>query len=214
MAEPLLTVEHLSAGYDDVRVLWDIDFGIEGGIERALRRSHLAQDEVEHAARDIGVALLLRLSVRLDIAPGEHRVVVQHDLEVRDEPLGVGAQTLHHAASEMARAAHAAWQWWMPSQESPFTRLDFAVARIVGRQMMAKLMGKLSQQRRSRLLLEVRETNLDAQLFFRSLGFRAVSVLRGFYEDTPEDAYVMQYRYRMAEVPDVLPFNQITRRAG
>jgi branched-chain amino acid transport system ATP-binding protein len=31
MAEPLLTVEHLSAGYDDVRVLWDIDFGIEGG---------------------------------------------------------------------------------------------------------------------------------------------------------------------------------------
>ena len=97
--------------------------------------------------------------------------------------------------------------------------LNFAVApafrhRGVGRQMMSKLMGKLSQQRRSRLLLEVRETNLDAQLFFRSLGFRAVSVLRGFYDDTPEDAYVMQYRYRMAEVPDVLPFSQVTRRAG
>ncbi len=77
--------------------------------------------------------------------------------------------------------------------------LNFAVAKEyrrhgVGRQMIAKLTGKLSQQRRSRLLLEVRETNLEAQLFFRSLGFRAVSVLRGFYEDTPEDAYVMQYR--------------------
>ena len=78
--------------------------------------------------------------------------------------------------------------------------------------MMSKLMGKLSQQRRSRLLLEVRETNLAAQLFFRALGFRAVSVLRGFYEDTPEDAYVMQYRYRMSEMPDVLPFSQMTVR--
>jgi ribosomal-protein-alanine N-acetyltransferase len=97
--------------------------------------------------------------------------------------------------------------------------LNFAVAsafrrRGAGNQMMSKLMGKLSQQRRSRLLLEVRETNLDAQLFFRALGFRAVSVLRGFYEDTPEDAYVMQYRYRMSEAPVVLPFNQMQRRAG
>ena len=97
--------------------------------------------------------------------------------------------------------------------------LNFAVApefrrRGIGRQMISKLTGKLSQQRRSRLLLEVRETNLDAQLFFRALGFRAVSVLRGFYEDSPEDAYVMQYRYRMAEAPDVVPFSQVTRRAG
>jgi ribosomal-protein-alanine N-acetyltransferase len=97
--------------------------------------------------------------------------------------------------------------------------LNFAVAphyrrHGVGEQMVSKLTGKLSQQRRSRLLLEVRETNLDAQLFFRSLGFRAVSVLRGFYEDTPEDAYVMQYRYRMSEMPDVVPFSQVTRRAG
>ena len=48
--------------------------------------------------------------------------------------------------------------------------------------MMSKLMGKLSQQRRSRLLLEVRETNLDAQLFFRAFGFsrclRPARVLR------------------------------------
>jgi ribosomal-protein-alanine N-acetyltransferase len=97
--------------------------------------------------------------------------------------------------------------------------LNFAVApnyrrQGVGRQMVSKLTGKLSQQRRSRLLLEVRETNLDAQLFFRSLNFRAVSVLRGFYEDTPEDAYVMQYRYRMNEMPDIVPFSQVTRRAG
>jgi ribosomal-protein-alanine N-acetyltransferase len=39
----------------------------------------------------------------------------------------------------------------------------------------------------------VRETNLPAQLFFRSLGFRAISVLKDFYQDTTEDAYLMHY---------------------
>ena len=61
---------------------------------------------------------------------------------------------------------------------------------------VTKLIGKLSPQCRNRILLEVRETNLDAQLFFRDTGFRAISVLRDFYEDTTEDAYLMQYRYR------------------
>jgi len=65
----------------------------------------------------------------------------------------------------------------------------------VGYQMANKLVGKLSPQRRSRILLEVRETNLDAQLFFRDLGFRAISVLRDFYDDTTEDAYLMEYHY-------------------
>jgi ribosomal-protein-alanine N-acetyltransferase len=79
--------------------------------------------------------------------------------------------------------------------------LNMAVAaserrQAVGRAMVAKLVSKLSYQRRSRIVLEVRETNLAAQLFFREVGFRAISVLRCFYEDSPEDAYLMQYRYR------------------
>ncbi len=78
--------------------------------------------------------------------------------------------------------------------------LNFAVAlgyrrQKIGAQMMAKLISKLSAGRRTRITLEVRESNLAAQLFFRANGFRAVSVLRNFYEDTPEDAYVMQYRF-------------------
>lgn len=77
--------------------------------------------------------------------------------------------------------------------------LNFAVSenfrrRSIGSQMAKKLVSKLSYDRRSRIMLEVRETNLPAQLFFRAVGFRAVSVLRKFYEDTPEDAYLMQYR--------------------
>jgi ribosomal-protein-alanine N-acetyltransferase len=97
--------------------------------------------------------------------------------------------------------------------------LNFAVAKAfrrrgVGRQMLAKLVGKLSYQRRTRVLLEVRETNLPAQLFFRSEGFRAVSVLRDFYDDTTEDAYVMQYRYKPTPAEIVTPTNRITRLAG
>jgi ribosomal-protein-alanine N-acetyltransferase len=81
--------------------------------------------------------------------------------------------------------------------------LNFAVhesvrRRGVGSQMVKKLVSKLSHDRRSRIVLEIRETNLPAQLFFRAVGFRAVSVLRQFYEDTPEDAYVMQYRISAA----------------
>ncbi len=81
--------------------------------------------------------------------------------------------------------------------------LNFAVddrlrRRGVGSQMANKLIGKLSHDRRSRILLEIRETNLPAQLFFRNLGFRATTVLRQFYEDTPEDAYLMQYRFSAA----------------
>lgn len=69
----------------------------------------------------------------------------------------------------------------------------------IGRAMVDKLVGKLSYQRRSRIMLEVRETNLPAQLFFKDLGFRAISVLREFYDDSPEDAYLMQFRYRPSE---------------
>ena len=80
--------------------------------------------------------------------------------------------------------------------------------------MLAKLTAKLSTQRRTRILLEVRETNLAAQLFFRGQGFRAVSVLRDFYDDTTEDAYLMQYRYRPVESEIVVPVNRITKLAG
>lgn len=97
--------------------------------------------------------------------------------------------------------------------------LNFSVApghrrQGVGQQMIDKLVGKLSHRRRTRITLEIRETNLGAQLFFRESGFRAVSVVRNFYEDTPEDAYVMQYRLAAEEPAVVLPMNRIRRMAG
>jgi len=63
----------------------------------------------------------------------------------------------------------------------------------IGTLLLDKLAAKLTPDRRDRILLEVRERNLPAQIFFRSLGYRAISVLKDFYEDTTEDAYLMQY---------------------
>jgi ribosomal-protein-alanine N-acetyltransferase len=65
--------------------------------------------------------------------------------------------------------------------------------------MIEKLVGKLSSERRTRITSEVRETNIAAQLFFRACGFRAVSVLRSYYGDASEDAYVMQFNQQAKE---------------
>ena len=76
--------------------------------------------------------------------------------------------------------------------------LNFAVheayrRRGVGSQMVLRLVDRLSQQRRKEICLEVRESNLQAQQFFKDREFAAVDVLRSHYDDTAEDAYLMQY---------------------
>ena len=96
--------------------------------------------------------------------------------------------------------------------------LNFAVAPeyrrlAIGEQMIDKLVSKLSSQRRTRISLEVRETNLNAQLFFKHAGFRATAVLRDFYDDSTEDAYVMQYYYDEQVVEELIP-DHVHRLAG
>lgn len=76
--------------------------------------------------------------------------------------------------------------------------LNFAVMvgyrkRGVASAMADKLIGKLSPDRRRKIALEVRETNLPAQLFFKSKGFEATKVIKNAYEDTDEDSYIMEY---------------------
>ena len=98
--------------------------------------------------------------------------------------------------------------------------LDFAShsdfrRRGIGRQMVAKLVGKLSTQRRSRIALYLRETNLPAQLFFRVMGFRAMEVVREHYADTGEDAYNMQYHLDESMVDeDRQTANRIAKQFG
>lgn len=77
--------------------------------------------------------------------------------------------------------------------------------RTIGGQMLAELTAKLSYQRRRRIVVHVRETDLPAQLFFRDQGFRATAIEPRYFFDTDEDAFVMQYqvRRRLAVRPDL-----------
>lgn len=69
--------------------------------------------------------------------------------------------------------------------------------RGVGSVLVNTLCGKLTPEKRNRLKVAVRERNLDAQLFFKSMGFRAVNVVHGaFGEQSDEDAYLMTYKVR------------------
>lgn len=85
-----------------------------------------------------------------------------------------------------------------------FRRMGF------GRRMVAKLVGKLSSPRRTRIVLHTRETNLSAQRFFRAEGFRATEVVREHYPDTREDAYVMEYQLRPGTPPPSDPEGVVT----
>jgi ribosomal-protein-alanine N-acetyltransferase len=82
-----------------------------------------------------------------------------------------------------------------------------------GTALIKKLQGKLSPDRRKRLMVEVRESNLDAQLFFKAMGFQAISVLKGFYDDSSEDAYLMQCSVCQTPV-GTSPANRISRLIG
>ena len=64
----------------------------------------------------------------------------------------------------------------------------------IGLQLIDKLKDKLVFRRRNRITVDVRETNLDAQLFFRACGFEAVSVVKTPWPETSDDAYRMVYR--------------------
>jgi [ribosomal protein S18]-alanine N-acetyltransferase len=63
----------------------------------------------------------------------------------------------------------------------------------IGQQLADKLIKKLCGDRRTSLVLTLRESNLSSQLFFRRAGFLAIDVIREHFGDTGEDGYVMRY---------------------
>ena len=65
----------------------------------------------------------------------------------------------------------------------------------LGSLMLERLKSKLSNQHRTRITANVRESNLAAQKFFAACGFIATGVERGFYDDTNEDAYRFEHRF-------------------
>ena len=65
-----------------------------------------------------------------------------------------------------------------------------------GVQMVAKLISKLSEGRRSSVCVDVWEYNTGAQLFFQACGFKAIEVLPNHY-DIPESDGRSGTAYRM-----------------
>ncbi|MBI3333727.1 MAG: GNAT family N-acetyltransferase [Candidatus Omnitrophica bacterium] len=63
----------------------------------------------------------------------------------------------------------------------------------VGRRLIEELKDKLSPRRQISIELLVRESDVESQLFFKGLNFMADKVLRGYFEDTGEDAILMRY---------------------
>lgn len=77
-----------------------------------------------------------------------------------------------------------------------FEVINFAVhaefrRRGVGRQMIEKLVGKMSQKR-TRVSAMVRESNLAALNFFKACGLRAVRLRPGYFSDCEDDAIEMR----------------------
>ncbi len=64
----------------------------------------------------------------------------------------------------------------------------------IGGLLASKLIYKMCSHRRQKVTLAVREGNTQAQMFVRAHRFSAAKVLRGYYEDSGEDAYEMEYK--------------------
>jgi ribosomal-protein-alanine N-acetyltransferase len=63
----------------------------------------------------------------------------------------------------------------------------------IGRSLVEFVIGKLKEGYES-IGLGVRETNLDAQLFFRDgVGFEYAATAKDTYEESQEDAYIFEY---------------------
>ena len=60
----------------------------------------------------------------------------------------------------------------------------------IGLQMVSKLIAKLSHQGREYLGLEVRETNLVAQRFFHSCGFKGITTLPDYYHQNANAVFM------------------------
>lgn len=63
----------------------------------------------------------------------------------------------------------------------------------VGGALVNRLISKLVCGRRSRIMVLVRDSNLEAQLFLRNMGFLCTSVEKKYYKECDNDAYVMEF---------------------
>jgi len=68
--------------------------------------------------------------------------------------------------------------------------------RSIGRQVMESLQSGMANTQKKCIRVYVEERNLIAQMFLKELKFQAIEILTGFYMDSDDDCYVLQYRKR------------------
>ena len=61
----------------------------------------------------------------------------------------------------------------------------------IGRALLSEVIGDARQQSLSRVTLEVRRSNIAAQMLYRTLGFATTGLRKGYYSDDGEDALAM-----------------------
>jgi ribosomal-protein-alanine N-acetyltransferase len=66
--------------------------------------------------------------------------------------------------------------------------------RGVGTGLLEKAIRDLAESNRDSISLVVRERNVDAQLFFKKLGFRVMQSITGYFSDSDETGYQMVYK--------------------
>lgn len=77
--------------------------------------------------------------------------------------------------------------------------LDICVApeyrrRGVATELIDRLVLKLKNTNRYQILAETGDEDLGTHLFFKSVGFRAIRVMKNYFSDPDQDAYLFQFR--------------------
>jgi [ribosomal protein S18]-alanine N-acetyltransferase len=118
------------------------------------------------------------------IEAGEDNVVVKSALD-GSEPVGFIVYHTRKSGYEILHmAVHPAWQ-----RHGIGTRMVEALKESVSRSTTKKT-----------ILVVVRESNLQAQMFFKKLVFMATKVERNYYLDTNEAGYVFKFTKSVPEV--------------
>jgi len=104
--------------------------------------------------------------------------------------------------------------WENLSRTSTLRIVNFAVdpryrCQGIGKLLLKKLTDKIARELHREILLEVRETNVEAQNYFFKRGFRAISNLRGHFLDTKESAILFRYYMIPEEQVPFVPENRI-----
>jgi len=83
---------------------------------------------------------------------------------------------------------------WRRLAEGEYEVLNLVVAPALRRQGIARqLLGSVLPGAGRVVFLEVRESNLAARNFYKSMGFKEVSIRREYYDNPPDSAIVMKF---------------------